>query len=149
MAKFYTAYGEKPPRIEQSSGNRWEPHFVEKYDEYGQPYLVRDGETDTYEEIQSYKESCDIHYLLERYANGDLNVMSRQGQYMDISGIPQNWHDIFNTIQAQRENFEQLPLAVKEKFGHSFEAWASQAGSENWLKNMGFAKEAGKEEPKE
>lgn len=140
MAEIYKAYGKMPPKPTTPSGSRWEPHFVEMYDEYGQPYLVRDGETDTYAEIQSYKDSCDIHVLLERYANGDMSVMARQGQYIDISGLPQTWHEVFNTLQSQRDQFDRLPIAVKEKFGHSFEQWAAQAGTEKWLDNMGYTK---------
>lgn len=149
MAKIFFPYGEKRPVKPSNSGNRMEPHYIEVYDENGHPSLRQDGETDVYAQIQSYKDDCDIHVLLARYAAGDVSVMKSGGVYMDATQLPTSMHDIFNLMTEQRDKFNQLPLEIREKFGHSFETWAIQAGSPEWLDKMGLNKPAEAAEQKE
>ena len=136
--KIFTPYGEKPPRRAANPGSRTEPHYVQRYDETGHPYLVKDGETDTYAIIQSHKEECDINILLQKYAAGDISVMRKDGQYIDITELPENMHEMVNYINAQKERFEALPAAIKQKFENSFEVWATAAGTSDWLEKMGI-----------
>lgn len=136
--KIFTPYGEKPPRRAANPGSRTEPHYVQRYDETGHPYLVKDGETDTYAIIQSHKEECDINILLQKYTTGDMSVIRKDGQYVDITELPENMHEMVNYINAQRERFEALPAAIKQKFENSFEVWATAAGTGDWLEKMGI-----------
>lgn len=136
--KFYTAYGEKRKTVPCCCGNRMEPHFVERYDEKGHPYLVKDGETDTYAIIQSHKEECDIMSMLTRYAAGDTSVMRPDAKYIDTSELPTTVHEYFNLMNAQREKFNALPVEIKQKFENSFEVWASTSGTAEWLDKMGM-----------
>ena len=136
--KIHLPYGDKPPRRCSCAGNRMEPHYVERYDETGHPYLVKDGETDTYAIIQSHKEECDINLMLQRYAAGDDSMMRQDGRYIDTSNLPTTIHEYFNLMTAQREKFNALPVAIKEKFGNSFEVWASTSGTGEWLEKMGI-----------
>lgn len=137
--KIFTPYGEKPPRQAANPGSRTEPHYVQRYDETGHPYLVKDGETDVYAIIQSHKEECDINILLQKYAAGDMTVVRKDGQYVDITDLPENMHEMVNYISAQRERFEALPAAIKQKFENSFEVWATAAGTGDWLEKMGLS----------
>lgn len=136
--KIFTPYGEKPPKRAANPGSRTEPHYVQRYDETGHPYLVKDGETDVYAIIQSHKEECDINILLQKYVAGDMTVMRKDGQYVDITDLPENMHEMVNYISAQRERFEALPTAIKQKFENSFEVWATAAGTSDWLEKMGL-----------
>ena len=150
--KIHRPYGDKPPRRCSCHGNRMEPHYVERYDETGHPYLVKDGETDTYAIIQSHKEECDINLMLQRYAAGDTSMMRQDARYIDTSNLPTTIHEYFNLMTAQREKFDALPVAIKQKFGNSFEVWASTSGTGEWLEKMGIqgpAPEAKKEEVKD
>lgn len=142
MAKIYTPYGEKRPAAATCPGNRMEPHFIELYDQHGHPYLEQDGETDTYAKIQSFKEECDIHYLLARYAAGDSSMIHSEAVYMDVTQLPGSMAEMMNYMIRQKERFYELPLEIREKFGHSFEAWAAQAGTDDWIKKMGIVKPA-------
>lgn len=137
--KIFTPYGEKPPRRAANPGSRTEPHYVQRYDDTGHPYLVKDGETDVYAIIQSHKEECDINILLQKYTAGDMTVMRKDGQYVDITDLPENMHEMVNYISAQRERFEALPTAIKQKFENSFEVWATAAGTGDWLEKMGLS----------
>ena len=138
MATIYLPYGPKRPRTASHPGNRMEPHYVERYDEHGHPYLVKDGETDTYAIIQSHKEECDINLMLQRYAAGDTSMMRPDAKYIDTSNLPTTIHEYFNLMNAQREKFDALPVAIKQKFENSFEVWATAAGTSEWLEKMGL-----------
>lgn len=140
--KIFTPYGEKPPREPQEPGKRMQPHYRQKYDEQGHAYLVKDGETDIYEIIQSHKEECDINVLLARYADGDMGVIHPGAVYADISNIPDNIVEMMNIINANREKFDALPVEIKELFGNSYERWAASAGTEEWLSKMGIGQDA-------
>lgn len=109
---------------------------MERYDETGHPYLVKDGETDVYAIIQSHKEECDINLMLQRYAAGDTSMMRQDARYIDTSNLPTTIHEYFNLMNAQKEKFDALPVAIKQKFGNSFEVWASTSGTGEWLEKM-------------
>ena len=111
---------------------------MERYDETGHPYLVKDGETDVYKIIQSHKEECDINLMLQRYAAGDDSMMRQDGRYIDTSNLPTTIHEYFNLMTAQRDKFDALPAVIKQKFGNSFEVWASTSGTSEWLEKMGI-----------
>lgn len=149
MSKFYTAYGEKPPTVPNNPGNKEEVTYSERRNEQGQPYLVKTGVRNTYEERQSMKGEYDIYNMLERYANGDVSVMRSNAQYIDATAMPSSFHEAYNIMQNQREKFDALPISIKEKFGNDWVQWASQSGTNDWLEKMGINKdEAMKEEVK-
>lgn len=149
MAKFYTAYGEKRETIPQQPGSRMEPHYVERYDKNGHPYLVKDGETNVYEIIQSHKEECDINLMMQRFAAGDTSVVRKDAKYIDTSELPTTIHEYFNLMNAQREKFNALPVAIKQAFDNSFEVWASTSGTTEWLEKMGLNRSETPNSPKE
>ncbi len=146
-AIIYTAYGPKREVIPNEPGNEMEPHYIEKIDENGRTYLEKDGETNTYAEIQSYKDECDVHSILCRYFAGDASVLSRQGVYIDATQLPTTYHEMYNLMAEQRDKFDQLPLEIKRKFDNSFNVWASTAGSEEWYKLMGIVQNAENNKP--
>lgn len=136
--KIFLPYGPKRPAKASCAGNRTEPHYVERYTETGHPYLVKDGETDVYAIIQSHKEECDINLMLQRYAAGDTSIMRNDARYIDTSNIPTSIHEMFNYMNSQREKFDALPVAIKQKFDNSFEVWASTSGTADWIEKMGM-----------
>lgn len=140
--KIFLPYGPRRPRKCSCAGNQMEPHFVERYTETGHPYLVQDGETDVYAIIQSHKEECDINLMLQRFAAGDESVLRRDAKYIDTSELPTTVHEFFNLMNAQREKFNALPVAIKQKFDNSFEVWASTSGTGEWLEKMNLQEPA-------
>ena len=65
-------------------------------------------------------------------------MMRQDGRYIDTSNLPTTIHEYFNLMTAQRDKFNALPVAIKEKFGNSFEVWASTSGTSEWLEKMGI-----------
>lgn len=129
---------EKPPALPNEPGNRFEPEYKERYDDRGQPYLEKVGEVDTYEKIQSYKDECDVMAILSRYAAGDESVLAKPGWYIDTSKLPQTYTEYLNLMKEKREQFDQLPLAIRAKFNMNVEEWMATAGEESWMSKMGF-----------
>ena len=129
---------EKPAALPNNPGNRFEPEYKERYNDRGQPYLEKVGEVDTYEKIQSYKDECDVMAILSRYAAGDESVLAKPGWYIDTSRLPQTYTEYMNLMNEKREEFNQLPLSIRQAFGMNFENWMATAGEKEWLDKMGI-----------
>lgn len=129
---------EKPLALPNNPGNRFEPEYKERYNDRGQPYLEKVGEVDTYEKIQSYKDECDVMAILSRYAAGDESVLAKPGWYIDTSKLPQTYTEYMNMMKEKREQFDQLPLAIRAKFNMNVEEWMATAGEKEWLDKMGI-----------
>lgn len=129
---------EKPLALPNNPGNRFEPEYKERYDDRGQPYLEKVGEVDTYEKIQSYKDECDVMAILSRYNAGDESALAKPGWYIDTSKLPQTYTEYMNMMNEKREQFNQLPLSIRQAFGMNFENWMATAGEKEWLDKMGI-----------
>lgn len=141
--KIFKPYeDEKPQSRPNNAGNTLEAEYRERYDEDGKPYLEKVGEVNTYEKIQSYRDECDIMSILSRYAAGDASALATPGYYIDTTKLPKTYTEYLNMMNEQRDKFEQLPLEIREKFGHSFEQWAATAGEKEWCEKMGIMQNA-------
>lgn len=108
----------------------------------GRLVLKPSGKKSLYDDIQSHKESTDIHVLLARYENGDLEALNRaQGVYANLADMPKNFYEWFNLAKESEQMFMELPLEVREKFGQSFENWAINIGTPEWMDKMGVSYE--------
>lgn len=113
--------------------------YVGQYDERGRLQLVKDGQYDVYGEIQSHKDSVDIHVILSRYVNGDTSVLKRaQGFYADIAGMDANPAVVLNNLRLVQREYDALPVDVKQKFGNSYVTFAQEFGSETYAEKLGL-----------
>lgn len=118
--KFITQYERR--RVVQDPGNSVRVLFTSKLLDDGTIDLVPSGTEDLYAAIQSHKDSCDIHVLLARYRNGDVDALSRaQGAYGDFTHMPTTYAELLNSMIAGESYFNSLPVETRAKFGHSFE----------------------------
>lgn len=116
MAKFYTAYGEKPAIKANEAGNIMEPIYRQKLDDHGNFVGIEaTGEyANTWEMIQSYKDECDIHTILERAVNGDESGLNaRKGIYIDASNIPSDFNDIMKAYKQAKITIQEAEKAIK------------------------------------
>lgn len=130
---------EKPESKCNCCGNVMEPEYRERYDEKGHPYLVKVGEVNTYEKIQSYRDECDVMAILSRYAAGDESALATPGYYIDTTKLPKTYTEYLNMMNEQREKFDELPLEIRQRFGMNFQNWAATAGEQEWLEKMGIS----------
>lgn len=137
MPKFRTQYDPHDP-VYQEPGSPVKLVYSPRYSDDGVLDLVVTGKENIYEFIQSHKESTDIHVLLDRFANGETDVLSRmQGFYGDVSDMPKTYAEVLNAVIAGEETFARLPVEVKQRFDNSFAVWMSSMDSPDFAERMG------------
>lgn len=139
--KFRTQYDRQAP-LYQEPGSRIRIVYSPRYDDNGVLDLVVSGQENLYEYIQSHKESTDIHVLLNRFVNGETDVLSRvQGFYADASNMPKTYAEVLNAVISGEEAFARLPVDIKQRFDNSFSVWLSSFDSPDFAEKMGFKSE--------
>lgn len=115
--------------------------FVKTY----QPNMGADGVLDLieaepfdlYESIQSHADSVDINLIISRFINGDVSVLNRrEPMYFDATEMPKTYAEMYQKVIDAHNYFEQLPLEVREKFGHSPETFFALIGTDEWTDKM-------------
>lgn len=135
--KFKTKYDDRAP-VFQEPGSRIKIVYSPRYDDRGVLDLVATGQENLYEYIQSHKESVDIHVLLDRFVNGETDVLSRmQGFYADVSDMPKTYAEVLNAVIIGEETFSKLPVEVKQRFNNSFSEWLSSMDKPDFSERMG------------
>lgn len=137
---FRTAFTPHPS-VAQPAGDPIKQLYQPHIHDDGSFELVEAGTADLYMEIQSHKDSVDIHVILDRFARGDVDALQRlQGNYMDITQMPTSYAELLNTVIQGESEFAKLPLDIRDKFGHSYHRWI--AGMDNmpdWMAKMGMS----------
>lgn len=98
--------------------------------EDGKRVVVPKGKVNLYEKVQADKASCNIYNILNRFARGDVDVISqRVGQFIDTVGMPSNIIDAHKKLETMRRGFESMPAEFKEKFGYSFDTFVEKGAT--------------------
>lgn len=143
--EFKTQYDARE-RIFSDPGSPEHITYAGHYDEKGRVVLEESGRENLYDYIQSYAESCDIHVLMKRYANGDADALSqKQGFYGDFLDFPKTYAEALNHMNEMERQFMALPVETREKFGNSFTEFLAASGEADFLERLGIKAE----EPKE
>lgn len=96
------------------------------YDKNGVRMLVKDGKINTFDEIQSHRDSVDINVILKRYMNGDFTVLNRNDpQYLDTTAFPESFAEWFERGEAAKRYFYSLDPDVRAIYNNSFEQFLS------------------------
>ncbi|WGL31278.1 internal scaffolding protein [Dipodfec virus UOA04_Rod_850] len=136
--KFKTQYDDHA-RIHCDPGSPVKDVYSAFYDVDGVLKFEKSGQEDLYGFIQSHAESCDIHVILERFAAGETDVLSRaQGFYADTSDMPKTYMEVLNSVLAGEQAFAELPAEVKRQFGNSFSVWVSSFDKPDFAERMGW-----------
>lgn len=114
---FRNVYTECSP-IVSNSGELTRPNYKPMYNENGSYTLVEDGVIHSYEDIQSWKATCDMSTIIERYIRtGDSSILNqRAGFYADVTQLPTNYAELANTLRNADLFFNALPAEVKQQF---------------------------------
>lgn len=138
---FKTQYDARD-RILSHPGSPIKQLFAGSYNERGQVQLKEDGTEDLYAYIQSFAESTDIHSILRRFENGEVDVLEKvQGFYGDITEMPHTYAEALQRIADSEKVFMSLPVDVRAKFGHSFSEFLSASQDDDFLDRMGIKPE--------
>lgn len=70
-------------------------------------------------ELNSYKDSCDVNKIIQRYENGDQTALLRDntGAYCDLSVLPKDIHAAKKLSRDVESLYNSMGDDVKLKFG--------------------------------
>lgn len=125
----------KPIRRYMDVGTREKKDYLPVYDKAGVWHLEekKGHKIQTYLEIQSYADECDINVIMARYRNGETDVLSQiQGVYGDFSNVPTNYAEILNDTIKMEQIFMSLAPEVRERFNNSVEQFGASLGTKEW-----------------
>lgn len=84
-----------------------------------------------YEEIQAYRDACDVQKILQRYANGEIDVLNKvQGIYGDLVSMPKNIYEFMELERKANDHFDKLPTDIKERFDNSYSKYVMLANND-------------------
>lgn len=123
------------------SGSRLRDKMHLVFDERGRRHLEKVGETDAYQLIQSYRDSCDLHKILERcMETGDVSILQRvQGVYYDITGLPcdsRAAHDLMVKSKLVYEGLTAKQKALYPTFDDFMDVFATPENIEAFIETM-------------
>lgn len=140
--QFKTQYDARD-RIFSDPGSPEHITYAGHYDEKGRVVLEEAGRENIYDFIQSHAESCDIHVLMKRYQNGDIDALSqKQGFYGDFLDFPKTYAEALNHMNEMERQFMALPVETREKFGNSFTEFLAASAEPDFLDRLGIKKES-------
>lgn len=100
-----------------NAGSRLHNDYKMKVFEDGSRDLVVVGQIDTYEIIQSHKDSVDLKLTLERYARGDDSAINRrQAFFGDFTNMPTSLAELSQRILDANDLFNSLDVEARREF---------------------------------
>lgn len=142
--QFKTQFKHSSDRYYTNAGSRECAIFVPHIGDDGLIELEEDPlqTKDIYSEIQSHKDSVDLHKIIERYRAGEVDVLNQiQGFYADLSKAPKNIHEFFELEERAHAVFDKLPAELRENFDNSSMQFIMSAGSDEWFDKLKLASE--------
>lgn len=87
----------------------------------GYAKLKKVGEHDLYAEIQSHKAECDLSVLLKGIdiAPDALTFNEVEERVLDLTAMPRNYAEFFDTARDAENLFAELPSDVRKEYGNS------------------------------
>ena len=152
--KFKSMF-DRPETIPCETGTEFDKTYTMIIDEYGHKELKCTGETNRYAKIQSHLDEVLVENILAKATLDPSILNKKEGLYFDSTSMPKTLAEAQNAILALNQEFEKLPVEIKQKFDNSAEKYVAQYGSKEWGDKMGIltteAKEAAekKEEVKD
>lgn len=99
--------------------------------------VVVKGEENLYAYINSFAESVDINVIMNRFLNGDKEILlQRAGAYLDISELPNSFQELVDININAQNVYNTLPIEIKEKFHNNINQFISTMGSDEWIEIM-------------
>lgn len=123
-----------------SSGSPVKDKFIMEVTSKGYPSLRKIGEHNVYDEIQSYREGCDLAAILQSFGNecprfNPLGFDEAEGFVNDFSDVS-SLGDLVNDGEAVKQFFNELPLEVRNCFDNSVHKFAREFTGEGFLQTL-------------
>ena len=118
------------------------------YDDDHVLHVVKTGQRDIQQEIQSYADSCGMEFVLKSLSAGDTSVLNAggSGSYGDFSGAPQSLAQVQVVQEKASSSLSSLPDEIKN--GRSAEQIIQLTGDQlNDLINKAVARQLNASQP--
>lgn len=136
MIKFFSQT-EVPERKLTPSGTKFLNVYQEEIAKDGTKHLVKTGQTNIYDKIQSSLEETKVENILKAVAMGDLSMLQAQKPtYIDATTLPKTLMEAQNIVLKAKQEFENLPIKIKNLFDNNAELYVSQIGTKEFLEKM-------------
>ena len=117
--------------VKTTPGSGMKDTYKMHVDADGKRELKKSGEYNLYADIQSYKDSVSIDYILTRFVNGDETALSRvQGIYGDFTQMPTTMAELQQRVIDAEHLFNNLPLDIREQYNFSASEFFAQLDSD-------------------
>lgn len=134
---FRTAFSE---RVRKTSpvGKKYQMEHNPVMGQDGRRRLEKTRRVEIYERIQSHKEECDINNIIARHLNGDPFAINKKiGNFMDLTEVPKTIAEAQQIVINLSNEFEKLPLEIRERFQNNAEIYVASFGTDEWLEKTG------------
>lgn len=129
-------------------GNKVHVTYSTKVLDNGIIRLVPSGKENIQDKINSFRDSCDISFILSRLAMGDASVISQKSMtFGDFTKVPKSYAEALQIVIDAEKQFYELPLKTRNLFDNDYKQWFASAGSDSWLDRMGIEKQEKAIEP--
>ncbi len=109
------------------------------YTDKGSLDLVESGKINVYEQIQSFKSSCDLKTILARFENGDVSALNQRLPYFgDFSEMPESLAGFLQLYADAEGYFATLDPDLRSKFNNSASEFFAQIGSDYFNQCLGI-----------
>lgn len=127
-------FDNKTKKYYSPTGDGYLDTYELKFDkETGIEILVKMGKRNIDDEIQAFKESSEITNIIERFINGEIDLLHQvDGIYADVTNAPTSYAEYFNKVKEAEKIFDQLPDEVKDKFDNSAEKFFLEFGTDSF-----------------
>ncbi len=127
MPAFRTAYNCSPLEgLFSPSGDVFSPIYAEDVDDRGVACIVKVSEEKIQDKIEACKDQTLIYNILNSFDDGTL-LNKAQGVYADLSAMPDNIHDAYQSVRDARMIFNGLSDDIRQRFNNSFDEFIASS----------------------
>lgn len=126
-----------PNSFISSSGDSFHVRLSPRVLEDGTIKLVVSGKDDIKAMINSFRDSTDMSFIIQRLAVGDTSVLNqRPGMFGDFTQMPTTYAEALQLVIDGRREFNALPLDIKNSFNNDFRQFLASAGTAEWHEKL-------------
>lgn len=122
------------------SGSPVKDKFIMETTTKGYPSLRKCGEHNVYDEIQSYREGCDLAAILQSF-NGqcprfDPLAFEEAEEFVNDFSNVSTLGDLVNDGESIKQFFSELPLEVRNNYDNSVHKFARDFSSNGFIESL-------------
>ena len=122
-------------------GDQFHVNYSPRVLESGEVKLVESGKDDIKQMINSFRDSTDMSFIIQRLSAGDTSVLNQHlPMFGDFTQMPTTYAEALQLVIDGRRQFDSLPLDVKNSFNNDFRQFLASAGTPEWNEKLSVLK---------